>query len=363
MRDGLKFYAIGSLQYTVFDWGAGLLESRGIRSTTHLHHADVLVTKRTAPRSLRRGLPFRARYGNTLPLLIWSAEPRRAPFFVPYLPRTMLYPETHVMNMYAGGVYRTVGSYHGHNAMQHIECMTADELDAKTGLVVGLASYIDDPRRQRFVVDGVDLDLVARRQALLVRGHERGLVDLFGRGWPTGMSGGSSGHRAGWAEEKDRILRRYRFNICHENTAFPLYVSEKIWQAIRGRTLPIYSSFNSSIYQLFPRDSFVDSDDFRSDDDLLDYIAQMPANEYLTRFNRCVESYNAFGRTYDLQRERTWIADQVVLRLGLLRGRANDRRRLPSIPPRTSSRPVAEPAPRMSAAELRTSALRPGEEP
>lgn len=41
-------------------------------------------------------------------------------------------------------------------------------------------------------------------------------------------------------DDKVEFLRHYRFNICPENSNRPGYVTEKIFQAIRANTIPIY---------------------------------------------------------------------------------------------------------------------------
>lgn len=41
-------------------------------------------------------------------------------------------------------------------------------------------------------------------------------------------------------DDKTRFLQAFQFNICPENTNYPGYVTEKIFQAIQANTIPIY---------------------------------------------------------------------------------------------------------------------------
>ena len=88
------------------------------------------------------------------------------------------------------------------------------------------------------------------------------------------------------------MLKCYKFNLCFENTAEPYYVTEKIWHAIQAYSLPIYSSLNSSIYETFPANSFIDAVQFKTTDELLDYVQSLSTEEYLERLNMCIDVFN-----------------------------------------------------------------------
>ena len=95
-----------------------------------------------------------------------------------------------------------------------------------------------------------------------------------------------------WWTEKIEILNGYKFNLCFENTAHRYYVTEKIWHAILAYNLPIYNSFNSSIYETFPPNSFLDAFQFKGEHALFDYIEKMSTDEYLERLNLCIAVFN-----------------------------------------------------------------------
>ena len=136
--------------------------------------------------------------------------------------------------------------------------------------------------------------LIPLRQSIALYGRAAGITDIKGRGWPSGIV---SKEKINYPEDKpftdtrEKItwLRQgYLFNLCFENSNIPYYVTEKIWQALVGCTLPIYYS-NDTIYETFPKGSFIDYRDFKNKAQLYQYILDMPADEYLDRLNLGIE--------------------------------------------------------------------------
>lgn len=88
----------------------------------------------------------------------------------------------------------------------------------------------------------VEGDLVQARLQLALEGVGRGVLDVYGGGWPfptRGSNRGGDGKRD-WMQVKAELLPRYRFNIALENTYLPDYVTEKFWHAVKGACVPIY---------------------------------------------------------------------------------------------------------------------------
>ena len=140
--------------------------------------------------------------------------------------------------------------------------------------------------------------LLVLRTNIALYGRAAGITDIKGRGWP------SSGivskekinyheeHRHDWFREKITWLRQgFLFNLCFENSNIPYYVTEKIWHAFVGCTVPIYYS-NDTIYETFPKGSFIDYRDFKNKAQLYQYILDMPADEYLDRLNLGIEFFS-----------------------------------------------------------------------
>lgn len=143
--------------------------------------------------------------------------------------------------------------------------------------------------------DGQATDLNTIRQEIALSGHRQGLCDIIGSGWD-GLAMEASGWEAQkgepWWTRKLSFLANYRFSIAIENTATPYYVTEKIWHAVKAGALPIYWSKNSTIYETFPSESFVDASEFSEFDELWAYLASMGSTEWCERMRRCAEAYN-----------------------------------------------------------------------
>jgi hypothetical protein len=319
----IKLFSLVPMAHTWFADPAALqtLSRQGIVVTDDRRRADVYLSRHfPAP---RRTWPVFAWKANRprRPLFVWTHEPRFCAISRPRLRAGWVYPEVHVQNVYTRDLYLNNYTWYGwaiDRRLAPVASSSADGWASRRG-IVALATYRSVSPRMACVVDGVDVDLVARRQRLIARGHARGLVDVFGEGWPAGVARGAS-RRGDWTRAKLEILRRYRFTICLENTAFDRYCTEKIWHAIGAGCLPIYSSFNNRIYDDFPQDSFIDCDAFADDDALLDYVSTMTAAEYHERLNRCIEVFNAI---YDRQDYHVWKArslDRTVERIRQIGG-------------------------------------------
>lgn len=136
--------------------------------------------------------------------------------------------------------------------------------------------------------------LLPKRYELIEYGFKNDLIDVHGKDWDKHSyikSVGNTRNQGDRRQSKQEILEKYRFNICVENVDYPYYVTEKIWEPIKYGCLPIYYS-NSTIYQIFPEESFVDYKLFLTPKDLYDYLINMTEVEYYTRFNKCISAFN-----------------------------------------------------------------------
>lgn len=132
------------------------------------------------------------------------------------------------------------------------------------------------------------------RYQLIEKGYQFKCLDVYGKNWEQHdfvRSIENSRNRGDRRETKAVILQKYYFNLCLENMNFKYYVTEKIWEPIQYHSLPIYYS-NDSIYEVFPKNSFVDYRDFENPEELYDYLKNMTCEEYETRLNRCIDSFN-----------------------------------------------------------------------
>ncbi|MBI2775678.1 MAG: hypothetical protein HYX57_00200 [Chloroflexi bacterium] len=94
--------------------------------------------------------------------------------------------------------------------------------------------------------------------------------DLYGRGWadsstlsrPETEAVARSYRGELPALAKISVLANYKFALCFENTAFPGYVTEKIFDCFQAGCIPIYLGA-PDITSLVPSDAFIDARDFR----------------------------------------------------------------------------------------------------
>lgn len=91
--------------------------------------------------------------------------------------------------------------------------------------------------------------------------------DLYGRGW--GEASSALSRRAVEAVERSyrgeippldkvRTLAKYQFALCFENTSFPGYITEKIFDALAAGCIPVYRGA-PDIGHAVPADAFIDA--------------------------------------------------------------------------------------------------------
>lgn len=131
--------------------------------------------------------------------------------------------------------------------------------------------------------------------------------DLYGRGWDKAMVSEPDKEAIkkayrGECVDKFKTLKDYKFTLCFENSVFPGYVTEKIFDAIFAGSVPIYYGA-PDIKKYIPADAFIDFRDFKDYDALYSYISSMDEeryNSYLQAMNNFIssESYARFSQEY-----------------------------------------------------------------
>jgi len=265
--------------------------------------------------------------------LFYSNEPRRSQLMEKQYRAVPMLPAIEVMNGFTGDVFwnnfHFLGSYHYDSR---------NNLDIDLHKPLGPLSKEGSTRRRRktvatfftyrrkskpFMVDGVDRSLEAVRQTYALALKQAGLCDIYGDGWPAGISQESSGFqsahssRLNWWTRKLQILSDYRYNLCLENTAANYYCTEKVWHAIQAGTLPIYSSQNTTIFETFPKNSFIDVAEFRGPEELVECLKTMSEAEYINRMNSCRETFDVCisERKKTVANERRAHVEKLVARL------------------------------------------------
>ncbi len=282
-----------------------LLQSAGLDFVPKAIDAEVIVSYNT--RSL---LPYRMLFP-WKKFLVWTNEPRFDRNFSTPVALGGL-AKTNIMNVYTQDIFwnnlHFLGSYHfdsdnnlGLDIYKPLKKLRREDIeDFHKKSIAAVFSCRADQNTQLFK-DGINIDLEQLRIQYALAGHRRGLVDVFGKGWPAGLAKENSGYSfevkngtqaVSWWDRKIAILKAYHFNICLENTAYGYYCTEKIWHAIVSKCLPIYYGKGTKIYETFPVDSFLDCAQYRTCEELFDVICTLSLDDYLERLNLCIHVYN-----------------------------------------------------------------------
>jgi hypothetical protein len=133
-------------------------------------------------------------------------------------------------------------------------------------------------------------DLYLERLRAAAHFARRPDFDMVGQGWqrrhpavPEKLHKAVLPAYRGRVEEKLETLAKYRFSLCFENSRFPGYVSEKIFDCFFTRTIPVYLGA-PDITRYVPGDAFVDLRTFRNYVDLeayLDNLTEAGMRRYL----------------------------------------------------------------------------------
>lgn len=150
------------------------------------------------------------------------------------------------------------------------------------------------------------------RATVAMNGYEKSMIDIYGKGWPNGISKGNS--RDGeWWKSKPGILEQYDFNLAMENCEEPYYVTEKLWDSIVNGCLPIYNSKNSKIYETFPTESFLDVAKYSSLEKLWEHVNTMTLEEWNMRYFACWDAMETLWNSFQQDPDILWRKSKEVL--------------------------------------------------
>lgn len=307
----IKIFLIGNFRYTPFRGynciDKPFLDANNIEITSNISEADILMSQ-----NRKHLVKYFYKYLWKKKYLIWTNEPRFNTHLKGTKKEVFGLLKCHVMNLYTEDVFVSPLSFHG-----HLFSDTIKELDTtfqfKSKKVVALISFYKGLNTPGVWKNNEDIDLIKVRTNIALEGYKLGALDIFGKGWPKGVSMEDS--RSGnWVGRKAQILEDYAFNLCFENTTTYNYVTEKIWDSIKHYCLPIYYGKNTGIYDLFPKNSFIDYSLFDTPELLFNFIHDLTSEEYIIRMNKCIEAYNSIclkGKLY-LDKERSFMLQAAV---------------------------------------------------
>jgi len=84
----------------------------------------------------------------------------------------------------------------------------------------------------------------------------------------------------GWNKEYLNVIGQYKFMITFENINKSGIITEKITNAFKANTLPIYHG-NEKIYRVFEKNSFINCHDFENFQQIINYIKKIDSDNEL----------------------------------------------------------------------------------
>jgi len=98
-------------------------------------------------------------------------------------------------------------------------------------------------------------------------------------GYRAVASGGRLNNNVGGpVADKQEFITRYKFNLCFENSRYPGYTTEKLVEALRADTVPIYWGHRSVATEFNTR-RFLDANEFHSPEALLDRVIELDQDD------------------------------------------------------------------------------------
>jgi hypothetical protein len=276
MKPLTVFFTEDNLQNSLFE-SIDFLARNNISRVNSPERAEIIAGRRVRAFADER-LP------NDRIHIMWTHEPF---FSTSPTPMVRRYDKTiHIFNVYNINVY-TDNFYIGPRG-GFIPTMKAGDLNVPFAKRTAVTLMTN--RTSSAVIDGVERSLTEVRAKIALDGHSRGIIDIFGRGWPDGVAMGESRFQDRTAS-KAKVLSHYNFNLCMENCNWPYYVTEKIWEAIRGRCLPLYYVNDTMEYHA-EMEAVINTKDITDSEQVAEVIENMSEIEFLDRMNTLIGLYN-----------------------------------------------------------------------
>ncbi len=285
----INIFKVDPMTHTPFssEPAGDFLRDKGIVITDNKADCHLFVS-----RHFRQLIPLQLMYGTRKKYLVWTHEPRFDTHFENKVNGFIGLPDVHIMNAYTGDIYLNNYTRYGRVIDRILPALNAGNFSGfKHKKIAALMIYRNHQKKWSLKREGEELDLCYLRTQIALEGHKLNKVDIYGRGWPGGISIEDS-REQGWKERKLEILKNYHFNLCFENTNIDYYCSEKIWDSIKAGCLPIYYGKGNKIYEDFPKNSFLDYCEYETPQDLFEKIDKMEREEFGDRMNLCIEVFN-----------------------------------------------------------------------
>lgn len=113
---------------------------------------------------------------------------------------------------------------------------------------------------------------------------------------------------------KINLLQQTRFNLCAENGSYPGYVTEKLFHAFYGKTVPIYYGSPTAALDFNPR-AFLNWHDYQNDEAFIEKIVEIDSdrNKYMEMYTQPMFTIEQKKR-FDGMKEKflNWFERNVV---------------------------------------------------
>ena len=325
----IKYFALGDIKFTPFgnpkdthnfknyeEW-VKYINNKGIVETKNEHDADLYITQQFPIISKKDLYLWRFEHRN-IPVLVWTHEPRYCNITISKFPKRFYKPEINVMDVFTDDVFLNHYTWFGSCIVKKLNHIDLNHFKQREKMICNLGTY--RPHFE-YYINGENLDLSEYRQKIAIEGYKRNIVDICGRWWPNFIKTTMEDRMTNdWHKSKMGFLSKYKFNLCMENTKYGYYITEKIWDSITAGCLPIYYG-TKEIYEIFKEKSFVDVSEFQSIQNLLDYIENMSAEEYVQRLNSCIDTYNYAYENIDFKQEEFKAIDKAINKIHQITGK------------------------------------------
>lgn len=170
-------------------------------------------------------------------------------------------------------------------------------------------SDLDDDKKQKFCSFVVRNPNCARRNEFFLKLSKHKHVD----------SGGPLFNNIGYVlpdgdasmKAKNDWLIDYKFNICFENSTYPGYATEKLYEAYIGGTIPIYWGSPTIEVDFNPK-AFLNWYDYGSDEALIDAVLELDNNPHKYREMYMQPLFTRkMNRFMDLNKLLDWFEENV----------------------------------------------------
>lgn len=113
----------------------------------------------------------------------------------------------------------------------------------------------------------------------------------------------------GTIKSKKGVLQKYKFAICYENARdIPGYITDKIFDYFFAGCVPVYWGA-PNVTEHIPSDTFIDKRNFKSYEQLYNYLKNMPDKEYVD-YLHAIKNFVKSDKIYPFSAE--YFAEKII---------------------------------------------------